>query len=116
MDCGRPSSLSVKSSLVRLLMILPCLSRTVASTFTTFTWTDIVVTDWSAEFPVAFFVCAPPPNCATAMLNTIVAPAIKEARHAKLILTVMAFQNYADKTLAGLVLATEWGRTPLRRN
>ncbi len=53
---GRPSSVSVKSSLVRLLTILPCLSRTVASTFTTFTWTDIVVTDWSAEFSLAFFV------------------------------------------------------------
>src|ERR1700685_311148 len=42
MVCGRPSSSKTKSSLPRLLMIFPCLSRTVAGTFTTFTVTLIV--------------------------------------------------------------------------
>src|SRR6202022_874926 len=37
-----------KSSLVRPFTILPCLSRTVARTSTTLTWTDIVVSGWSS--------------------------------------------------------------------
>src|SRR6476659_9828612 len=42
MVSARPSSCNVKSSFVRLLTIWLCLSRTVASTFTTFTSTAIV--------------------------------------------------------------------------
>src|SRR6266436_7740177 len=43
MTCGRPSSESAKSSFVRLLTILPCLSRTLARTLTTLTCTERVV-------------------------------------------------------------------------
>src|ERR1700683_3384663 len=43
MVCGRPSSASMKSSLVRLLTICPFLSRTVANTLTTFTSVEKVV-------------------------------------------------------------------------
>src|ERR1700693_5422506 len=57
MVCGRPSSVSVKSSLLRLLRILPCLSRTVANTLTTFTRTETVVADWAGCSSLA---CAEP--------------------------------------------------------
>jgi hypothetical protein len=43
MVCGRPSSASVKSSLVRLWTIWPFLSRTVANTLTTFTSAENVL-------------------------------------------------------------------------
>src|SRR5579872_4483363 len=42
MSCGRPSSERVKSSLERSGTIEPFLSRTVASTLTTFTWMESV--------------------------------------------------------------------------
>src|SRR5512135_292609 len=45
MVCGWPSCSSLKSSLLRLLTIWPCLSRTVASTFTTFTSEEKVGVD-----------------------------------------------------------------------
>jgi hypothetical protein len=41
---GLPSSSKLKSETARLGRILPCLSRTVASTFTTRTFDEIVVT------------------------------------------------------------------------
>src|SRR5512143_2774797 len=42
MDCGRPSSARVKSSLVRSRTISPLWVRTVAGTFTTFTFDEYV--------------------------------------------------------------------------
>src|SRR6185437_6573450 len=40
MVCGEPLSVRMKSSLVRFLTSAPCLSRTVARAFTTFTLTE----------------------------------------------------------------------------
>src|SRR5215831_18626562 len=49
MTWGRPSSTSRKSSLARSGTILPCLSRTVASTLTVFTSTAILGCSWPAR-------------------------------------------------------------------
>src|SRR5271166_3014628 len=49
MVCGCPSCCSLKSSLVRLLTIWPCLSRTVASTLTTLTSEEKVGTSWAGR-------------------------------------------------------------------
>src|SRR5271165_3617537 len=49
MVCGWPSCCSLKSSLVRLLTMFPCLSRTVASTLTTLTSEEKVGTSWAGR-------------------------------------------------------------------
>src|SRR5271165_6865847 len=49
MACGCPSCCSLKSSLVRLLTIWPCLSRTVASTLTTLTSEENVGTSCASR-------------------------------------------------------------------
>src|SRR6266849_6784077 len=95
MVCGRPSSVRMKSSLVRPFTIFPCLSRTVASTFTTFTWTERVVIGRSAAVSVDglavefFFACASLPDCAIATLSA--RAIIKHARDRKRDFTGWAF-------------------------
>src|SRR5579883_1183213 len=56
MVCGRPSSIKVKSSFVRLVTIWPFLSRTVTGSVTTFTFTVKVVED--AEDVAGLPACA----------------------------------------------------------
>src|SRR5262249_9005288 len=56
--CGRVSSSSVKSSLVRLVTICPFLSRTVTGSVTTFTSTESVVAGAATFGASGVTVCA----------------------------------------------------------